>query len=288
MVYDDTRWTQKLVVMGVWDENEARKRVEEIMRRRRVLADAKALLSGATIQGGRGAGIMFDVREEERKKAAARKLVEDEEARRKDMLSRRRARGQAPSEEELDVLLLGGTDYDLSPTTLRDPVYALSALDRDKIRSIRGMARLEYGRIYGALGPFYFDLARARSHADPVLFRIYRDPKLQAKMLNQLRTFSLSDESVGASERRERLDSLMSIFENAALKEFEGGYEAGEVDGRMQRYADVLITLNGGASVIEVFVQKHPVLFEREGLGNPMDAFKCDLPSRVYSFRACR
>jgi recyclin-1 len=52
------------------------------------------------------------------------------------------------------------------------------------------------------------------------------------------------------------------------------GYEAKEYEGRMKRYADVLITLNGGQACVQLFVQKHPIMFEREQLGNPMDCFR--------------
>jgi len=34
MVYEDTRWVQKLKMMGVWNEAEARARIEEAVRRK--------------------------------------------------------------------------------------------------------------------------------------------------------------------------------------------------------------------------------------------------------------
>jgi len=52
------------------------------------------------------------------------------------------------------------------------------------------------------------------------------------------------------------------------------GYEANDVDGRMKRYAQVLIYLNGGQGCIQLFVQKHYLMFERESLGNPVDCFQ--------------
>lgn len=42
----------------------------------------------------------------------------------------------------------------------------------------------------------------------------------------------------------------------------------------MKRYANVLILLNGGQACVQLFVQKHPVMFEREKLGNSMDCFE--------------
>lgn len=54
------------------------------------------------------------------------------------------------------------------------------------------------------------------------------------------------------------------------------GYETGDTDGRMKRYANVLILLNGGQACVQLFVQKHPVMFERGELGNPMDSFESE------------
>jgi recyclin-1 len=96
------------------------------------------------------------------------------------------------------------------------------------VRSIRGSARQEFGRIYAALAPFYYDLARSRSHMDPVIFRVYRDPEQQAQKLSHLQVFARSDWSQGWRQREEKLTTMVGIFENAVLREFEQGYEAWE------------------------------------------------------------
>ncbi|KAK2073742.1 hypothetical protein P8C59_007994 [Phyllachora maydis] len=130
----------------------------------------------------------------------------------------------------------------------------------------------EYGKLYGALAPFYFDLVRAKTHTDPVVFRVFKDPERQAQMLTNLRVFARSDWSQGWQQREQKLDTMVAIFETAVLREFEQGYEYWDVDGRMKRYATVLDTLNGGLAGIELFIQKHP-LFAAPDLGeaNPMD-----------------
>ncbi|KAJ3501584.1 hypothetical protein NM208_g16905 [Fusarium decemcellulare] len=141
-----------------------------------------------------------------------------------------------------------------------------------KVRSIRGGARHEYGKIYGALAPFYFDLVRAKSHADPIVFQAFRDPEKQAQMLANLQRFAKSDWSPGCYEREEKLSSMMGIFESAVLREFEQGYEFWDVDGRMRRYAHVLHTLNGATGGVDLFIQKHPIFNDRELLVvNAMD-----------------
>lgn len=202
MVYDDTRWVYRLRLMGVWNETEARKRFEEAMKRRRatMAAAAKAqesALSAATAAaGGDRSSTIFDATEEETR---ARRPVSDG----LDMM--------APLKAELPPL---------QRASLRDPASLLLVLP--SVKSVRGFARQEYGRVYGALAPLYFDLAKAKTHTDPVVFRIFRDPEQQARMLAQMRVFALSDTAYGFGERRERLNLMAGIFENAALREFEG------------------------------------------------------------------
>ncbi|KAI5794551.1 exocyst complex component Sec10-like protein [Pyronema domesticum] len=249
MVYEDTRWIAKLQQMSVWNETEARQRFEEAMRRKRAAEAArraeeeKAFAERRTQGMGRGSTI-FDI-DAETNRTEVTKLG-------------------------LDLLSLG-PGMSTAPRPLSDRGEMLTVMK--SIRSIRGFARQEFARVYGALAPLYFDLVRARTHTDPVVFQMYRDPEEQAQMLAQLQVFSKCDTAMGWAERTERLRAMMEVFENAALREFEGGYENNDVDGRMRRYAHVLITLNGGGPCIQLFVQKHPVLYEREKLGDPMVCF---------------
>ncbi|KAF8538525.1 exocyst complex component Sec10-domain-containing protein [Trichophaea hybrida] len=271
MVYDDTRWVRKLQLMGVWNEAEARKRFEEAMRRKRASEAAKRSeeerkfaesrkSTPAATTAGRGSTI-FDIAEEREKKNKATAAA-----------AAGGGGGVAGINRRIDLMSMSGG---IPGEALRPPLTNRKSLLTviKSIRSIRGFARQEYGRIYGALSPLYLDLVRARTHTDPVVFQMYRDPEEQAQMLAQLRTFSDSDTALGWAERTDRLKAMMGVFENAALREFEGGYESGDIDGRMRRYAHVLITLNGGGPCIQLFVQKHPVLYEKEELGNPMDCF---------------
>jgi recyclin-1 len=263
MVYDDTRWVTKLQLMGVWNESEARKRFEDAMRRKRAADAAKRAEeekkfseNRASAAAPRGSTI-FDVMEEAEKAKA--KAAESQR------------RNTVAVTAGVDLLSLSSTEISRPP--LMDKNSLLTVLK--SVRSIRGFARQEFGRIYGALGPLYHDLVRARTHTDPVVFQMYSNPEEQARMLAQLRTFAESDTAMGWAERTDRLTAMMGVFENAALREFEGGFDGGDIDGRMKRYAHVLILLNGGQACIQLFVQKHPVLYEKEELGNPMDCFEC-------------
>lgn len=283
MVYDDTRWVQRLKNMGCWNETEARQREEEKMKRKveaqraREVEEARKTGAAAngSINGVPGSGTvqrktsvtLFDAGAEEEK---ARNSLE-------------KLNIQSPRRATIDhgfdspTLMSNGTPA--SPTTLRDPTSALRVLS--KVRSIRGFARQEYGRVYSALAPFYFDLIRSQSHMDPVLFRTYRDPEQQAHMLSQLRKFTKSDFAQGWKAREEKLESMVGIFENAALREFEQGMQMQDIDGRMRRYSHVLVILNGGAAAIDTFIQNNPLMVRRELLGNPLDNVRHAMPGNV-------
>ncbi|KAI5924320.1 exocyst complex component Sec10-like protein [Camillea tinctor] len=249
MVYDDTRWVARLKSMGLWNEAEARKRFDEAMKRKRdAAARASVHSASGSVSGRQGSTTIFDatVEEERRAKQAAQ-----------------------ASEAKID----GFETLSLTPaqpkSPFEDPTALLDVIKNAK--SVRGHAREEYGKIYGALAPFYFDLARAKSHTEPIVFKVFRDPERQARMLSNLQTFSKSDWADGWLEREGRLTNMLSIFESAVLREFEQGYEFWDVDGRMRRYAHVLHFLNGGSAAMDLFIQKHPIFNDREALGNPRD-----------------
>ncbi|KAF1838687.1 hypothetical protein BDW02DRAFT_644481 [Decorospora gaudefroyi] len=264
MVYDDTRWVQRLKSMGCWNELEAKRRAEESMRKRleaqRARNDTAHGIPPEADATGRASTTLFDATLEE------------------DLLRTSSEQTLRPSSTTLDR---GFSDMTLSPSgTLAPSVHtgdshaAVSVLS--SVRSIRGMARQEYGKIYGALGPFYFDLERSRSHTDPILFRTYRDPEQQAQMLAQLKIFAKSDYAQGWSQREEKLDTMTGIFENAVLREFEQGYAEKDFDGRMKRFATVLVALNGGAACLDSFIHNHPLMLEKEKLGNPTDCLRSE------------
>ncbi|RYP88496.1 hypothetical protein DL770_004660 [Monosporascus sp. CRB-9-2] len=276
MVYDDTRWVARLKSMGCWNELEARKRFEEAMKRKREAIERAAAKANSNSNGNSGTTptsakrtTLFDATyEEERLRALAEQAAQPSESRVDgfETLSLSAAQGKSPYE---------------------DPSVLLDILKH--LRSIRGYARQEYGKVYGALAPFYFDLVRAKSHTEPIVFKVFTDPESQAQMLSNLQTFAKSDWARGWLQREGRLVNMMTIFESAVLREFEQGYEYWDVDGRMKKYAHVLHTLNGGNASVDLFIQKHPIFNDREALGNPIDcinqAARDDVtlePSRLF------
>ncbi|PFH61941.1 hypothetical protein XA68_15703 [Ophiocordyceps unilateralis] len=253
MVYDDTRWVARLKSMGCWDEREARRRFDESVRRRREAAAAASAAGQKYVNGSAApapAVTLFDASAEERKQKPATEALRD----------------------GFETMSLGGatTTMTRSGQPPHDADLYLGVFT--SVRSVRGGARQEYGKIYGALAPFYYDVVKARSHAEPIVFKAFRDPEQQAQMLANLRRFSQSDWSSGCVERENRLSAMTSIFEAAVVREFEQGYEFWDVDGRMKRYAHVLHTLNGARVAVELFLQKHP-LFHDKDLGdfNPVE-----------------
>ncbi|KAK3359150.1 exocyst complex component Sec10-like protein [Lasiosphaeria hispida] len=263
MVYDDTRWVARLRSMGCWDETEARKRFEDAMKRRRELAN----------RGPAGAGVGAVAAVGQKPPTMSTTLFDAsvEEEKRKQAFLQRQQQHMAEVRDGFETLTVTGPQPPRPPLQdpSKDPEALLNVIK--SAQSVRGHARHEYGRIYGALAPFYFDLASAKTHTDPIVFQVFRDPERQAQMLANLRRFAESDWAQGWRQREEKLASMTTIFESAVLREFEQGYEFWDVDGRMKKYAGVLSILNGGSASIDLFIHKHPIFADREVLANAMD-----------------
>ncbi|KAI9870487.1 MAG: F-box protein: endocytic membrane traffic, recycling ReCYcling 1 [Pleopsidium flavum] len=265
MVYDDTRWVQRLQVMGCWNEAEARKRFEEARHKRWKAQQARHA------EAAKRVGIGVDgVQEPTRTSVTLFDADWEEEAERASTDAQPKQR-QASIADGFDAIALSSSGQMSSTADQRprEPESLLSIFG--SVRSTRGHARQEYGKIYGALAPFYFDIARSKNHTDPIIFRSYRDPEHQARMLAQLKTFAKSDMSQGWQLREGKLDALTEVFENAVLREFENGLQAGDVEGRVRKYAYVLVSLNGGQAGIDLFIRQNSIFLEKERLGNPME-----------------
>lgn len=267
MVYDDTRWIQRLKSMGCWNDVEAKQRFEEAMRRK--LESQRAEEAQRTSLPGQGVAAGLGIGGVEQPRGSMTLFDADEDIQRQSLEQKGRGRSSTLDKGFNDMTLTPTFTAPQARSPMIDPQAALKVISG--VRSIRGRARQEYGIVYGALAPYYFDLARSRSHTDPVLFRTYRDPEQQAVMLAQLKTFAKSDFAQGWGQREEKLDTMTGIFENAVLREFETGCEEKDYDGRMKRFASVLFQLNGGAACLDSFIHNHPLMLDKEKLGNPRD-----------------
>ena len=267
MVYDDTRWIQRLKSMGCWNDVEAKQRFEEAMRRKLEVQKAEEARGSGVPVNGSATGLGIGGIEQPR--GSMTLFDADEDIQRQSLEQKGRGRSSTLDKGFNDMTLTPTFTAQSARSPMIDPQAALKVMK--SVRSIRGRARQEYGKVYGALAPYYFDLARSRSHTDPVLFRTYRDPEQQAIMLAQLKTFAKSDFAQGWGQREEKLDTMTGIFENAVLREFETGCEEKDYDGRMKRFASVLFHLNGGAACLDSYIHNHPLMLDKEKLGNPRD-----------------
>ncbi|PWY94946.1 hypothetical protein BO94DRAFT_483301 [Aspergillus sclerotioniger CBS 115572] len=240
MAYDDTRWVQKLKRMGCWDEVEARKHAEEAFG---TVADMKSVEHQEAV----------DTQQTNEPASAVSQSSE--------------ADLQSISDGFDQIKLSTAAAADVLDGSESDPV--LSALKQ--VKSVRGEARQEYGKVHAALAPYYDDIVTSGASPDNLLFKNYTDPQHQAQILSQLQYFSECDWSEGWYERAEQLQSAVSMFETAAIKEYRHGYETEDIDDRMRKYAHVLYTLNGGDSAVELFIHHNHLVTRRSELGKVSD-----------------
>lgn len=271
MVYDDTRWIQKLKAVGVWNETEARQRFDEIVKRKAKQAEEERRTTTETSGDGSGAAGA------RRRHAGSITLfdagVEEDKYRHR---GRTRRTSAADGFDEITIAPSG------SPKTASGSLDAQAALTiMSRVCSIRGHAREEFGKMYAVLSPLYDDLSKTKGHPNPLIFRMYRDPEQQAIILSSLKKFARADIALGWQQREEKLDSLFGVFENAVFHEFQQGLATEDIDGRMKRYAHVLVTLNGGSSGVDAFVSSHPIMQRTTRSADPLDCLEAVAPGHV-------
>ena len=282
MVYDDSRWVPRLKAMGMWNEAEARARVEDARRARAESLKGKTLDSkkhgpgpppdqanGDLLGGGGGDSgsptHTANIPSHQRSRAS------------KGSISQRQLEGLSNGFDNISLMPNGGAQKtSISSATSLAPLHAF-----DRVRSIRGGARQEFGKIYRLLAPFYNDLVQSRDHTQPLVFQRFADPLQQAKMLAQLRTVAKSDWLQGSQQREDTLESMSATFENAALREFEQGYTVSDIDERMKKYAHVLVELNGGAACIDHYIHNHWLMTRKHNFGNSLDCLYEAIPPDI-------
>ncbi|WEW61375.1 F-box protein: endocytic membrane traffic, recycling ReCYcling 1 [Emydomyces testavorans] len=258
MVYDDSRWIRFLKQMGCWDELEARKYAEENLSQPNGRPRAPTL-QGQMAKHGQIPPITVNSKHPD---------------------------GPARDSSGFDTVdFTGPTGAGQKPKI--DVTSALSILA--SVRSFRGKAREEYGKVHAALNPFYEDVIKSEETTDCLVFQMYSEPEQQAQMLAQLQSFSQSDRSIGWGERTKKLSNIVSEFETAAIREFRNGYESGDIDGLMKRYAQVLVTLNGGRAATDIFIQDNNIIRQKSNFGNPLDCLKTGAVSleHTQAFLTC-
>ena len=266
MVYDDTRWVQKLQLIECWDEVTARAMEEEIRKKR---------LRTLHIQHDR------ELRKAGTEATTPNGTYSNSENQRKVSLCGAGDQILAEISDGFDLIGLTSTQPEtLSTSQPLDAPAMLEVMARSQ--SIRGHARQEYGKVYRALNPFYRDALRSKHPSSARIFRTYRDPIQQAQMLAQLVRFSRSDVTQGWQRRENKLVHIVGAFEDAVTREFEQGLRLRDVDGRMRKYAHVLVALNGGQRAVDKFISKNPLILESAKLGDPLDCINPNNPDHFF------
>ena len=273
MAYDDTRWIRKLRSMGCWNEAEARRRYDEARRKRFSAQRAKETDETRRAGGYGNRSINGTIVGHDGRHRQNETLFDAgiEGVLQKTSLDATRKTALNSLEDGFNAIALSPARPEHSvPSPLNDSSEILQVIK--KARSIRGEARQEYGHIHGVLAPYYFDLLIAPNQNDSIVFRNFKQPGEQAQMLAQLKTFGKADIAEGGHLREEKIDSLMNTFEDEALREFEQGVQAEDVEGDMRKFANILVSLNEGSSAVDVFIRRSSIISNKQSLGRPIDA----------------
>ncbi|KAK5943680.1 F-box protein: endocytic membrane traffic, recycling ReCYcling 1 [Knufia obscura] len=245
MVYDDARWIQRLKRMGVWNDTEARRTAGG---RPSVSQSGRKSTIDHTIVNGKG-----------RPELNINGLPINSQS--------ASSIAKARTLDGFDNISFGpASTTPSSPIPREEAIHALK-----NVKSVRGQARQEYGRVHKALNPFYVDSIRAVSYQNTRIFSTFVLPEERAMMFTQIRTFALSDFSPGTRLREQRIKELISQYDTAALLEFRSGYEFKDIEGRMKQYAHVMHTLNGGQSSVDLFLNDNRLLSRRSEFGSVSD-----------------
>lgn len=202
MIYDDTRWVTKLKVMGSWNEEEARRAVEEeITLRREAIQRAKEeAILGRTVSNS--STTLFDANiERKRIEVNATGDLLDFQTDNSESFGEFQSVTAGPGERAVDTV---------SPLNVLNSVI-----------SRRGQARSEFGRIYATLAPLYIDLANSNSLDEATAFRHRRQPEEQAKLLKVLELFGRARAVDNWTRCQKRIAWITETFERQMLTEFE-------------------------------------------------------------------
>lgn len=209
MVYDDSRWVAKLKAMGAWNEEDAKRALEEeITRRKKAIqrANEEAAL-GRAVTNGSTTTTLFDVNIE-RKKLEGFPVASMKQT--NDLLDFRfegpEAFGEFQSvsgrkDEKMDIFA---------------PLNILSS-----VVSRRGQARSEFGKVYAVLAPLYIDLANSSDPDRSMAFQHRERPEERAKLLNVLELFGRAKAVDNWTTFQRQITWITETFERQMLDEFE-------------------------------------------------------------------
>ncbi|POS84661.1 hypothetical protein EPUL_005222 [Erysiphe pulchra] len=260
MVYEDSRWVQRLKAIGVWNEREARMRAEESKT-----LDLEVINYGDLNHGGVTRNMLYNA---------------EIEAKQLRMTSNKYTRNHSFQAHKKPIY--SSEFLSLVTDINSDPEVPLNILHH--VKSIRGFARLEFAKIFAALAPYYHELTGSQGYDKLVIYKTYSNSEKQAQILSQILRFSKCDWALGWKRREEKLNIAIHAFESEQLREFEHGYVAVDIDGEMRRCAHALSILNGGQSVIKYFVENHSMFKNQRNSHNiPMNCLNYE-SNKITSF----
>ncbi|RMZ78171.1 hypothetical protein DV738_g4084, partial [Chaetothyriales sp. CBS 135597] len=276
MVYDDTRWVRRLRMMGVWDEEEARTNDRlssaggkgQTDRRRSTIDRTTVNGKGRPATTAAGSPLLFDA--DPHSPTSPRKLPThgaggiQRAYDPKSVIANHKDDG-------FDAVEIAAPGALQIQTTGLDDGKQAALLALRRVRSIRGQARQEYGKLYRLVGPFYVDTLRQQDPRQGLVFRTYETRAEQAQMLVQVRVLAQSDSSTGYDGRESRIKEVIDLLDTAALLDFRQGYEYGDIAGRMKEAAHVMHILNGGTSAVNLFLQDNKMIANKASLGSATD-----------------
>nr|CAG8554388.1 6868_t:CDS:10 [Entrophospora candida] len=157
-------------------------------------------------------------------------------------------------------------NFNVNKTSI--PGLSSDSFSQKSRASSTGIAREEFKKIYLELIPYYIDFRHKRK--DSRLFKEYFDQRNQAKMLAKINNFGKINITSDSDKINSALETVIEYFENSALHHFELAYDSHNIS-EMQKWAHILLDLNGGNSCIQVFIQKNSIFFDH--LYNPEENF---------------
>jgi recyclin-1 len=115
-------------------------------------------------------------------------------------------------------------------------------------------------KIKSLLDPLFNDFVTNTKNAS--VFKIYKELNHQAALLNSLLKFSKSGIFTNdVSLEQANLNTAVEMFETNLLSQFETAYDQHNNE-QMKLCGNALVLLNGGHSVIGIFVHKNPIFFD--------------------------
>lgn len=123
-------------------------------------------------------------------------------------------------------------------------------------------AKFQLLKIHKAISPYYLDLLSNKPYDNLKIFKQFKTPEDQSKILNNLLIYNKIDYIESSRTTvRDKIGALFEIFENALLRELEIHFDIQDYN-TTRRFVKILINLNNHQTLIDFFLQKS--IFDNE------------------------